>query len=141
MIDWCKGQKRGIRRIDPNPLMSEDYLNKADSALKMSHTVDDGEWTLIGEYYACYNALYSLLLKAGIKSEIHDCTIALMEYFKFSKEEIEFLRRLKKARIDAQYYVERKAQPVSFETVRGFVMTCKEKHETLNFREIQDILW
>ena len=38
------------------------------------------------EYYVCYNALYSLLVKCGIKCEIHDCNFKLMFLFDFDKK-------------------------------------------------------
>ncbi|MEA2003961.1 MAG: hypothetical protein U9O53_03295 [archaeon] len=49
---------------------------------------------MITAYYACYNALYSILMKCGIKSEIHDCTIELMDFFDFEAKDIEFITQL-----------------------------------------------
>jgi uncharacterized protein (UPF0332 family) len=35
------------------------------------------DWIATTAYYARYFALYALLMKIGIKSEIHDCSIAI----------------------------------------------------------------
>jgi uncharacterized protein (UPF0332 family) len=39
--------------------------------------INETDWILTTAYYARYFALYALLTKIGIKSEIHDCTINL----------------------------------------------------------------
>ena len=44
-------------------------------------------------------------MKWGIKSEIHDCSIELMDLFGFSEEEKNFLIELKNKRINCQYYL------------------------------------
>ena len=37
-------------------------------------------WLATTKYYAEYFAVYSVLMKIGIKCEIHDCTIALVKF-------------------------------------------------------------
>jgi uncharacterized protein (UPF0332 family) len=63
--------------IEPNQNLTKAYLKKATSALHtMTATIEINEtdWTATAAYYARYFALYSLLMKIGAKSEIHDCT-------------------------------------------------------------------
>jgi len=80
--------------------------------------------------------LYALLQKAGIKSEIHECSIALMEFFDFSKEDIGFIKRLKDKRIDAQYYT-RKISSVEESKVKDFVLKSKEIEHKADFSKIR----
>ena len=97
-IKWCAEQKKGINLIEPKLHLSESYIKEADETLE-NVFVTKGKWKLITAYYACYSALYALLMKAGIKCEIHDCTFELMELFGFNTSEIEYLRKLKEDRI------------------------------------------
>jgi len=75
-------------------------------------------WLATQKYYAEYLAAYSLLMKIGIKSEIHSCTIDVIRLlekekiigFSFSK----LLEEDKELRIDNQYYL--KNRPVVFDS-------------------------
>lgn len=84
-IKWCLCQKRGIQLTEPKPHLSKSYMEEADEALENVFSAK-GKWRTITAYYACYSALYSILMKCGIKSEIHDCTLELMHLFDFSEE-------------------------------------------------------
>lgn len=46
-----------------------------DAALQ----INEIDWVITTPYYARYFALYALLMKMGIKSEIHDCSIAIAQ--------------------------------------------------------------
>ncbi|MFH1440349.1 MAG: hypothetical protein ABIG89_07295 [Candidatus Woesearchaeota archaeon] len=121
---WCCKQKRGITLIDFKYHLSESYLKEADETIEMM-IVANKKWKVITGYYACYHALYSILMKAGVKSEIHDCTIELMKLFEeFNDEEYIFLKKLKKDRIDAQYYI-KDVELKSEDNVKSFVIKCK----------------
>ena len=79
---WCLKQKRGIRITEPNPNLTKAYLKKAISALNtMTATlqIKENDWTATTAYYARYFALYALLMKIGVKSEIHECTINIAQ--------------------------------------------------------------
>ena len=113
-IAWCLKQKRGIRIIQPNENLAKAYLKKAISALNtMNAALEIGEpdWIITTAYYARYFALYALLMKIGIKSEIHDCSVAvarlLAEKGMLRKNLVTDISNSKQARIDMQYYVER----------------------------------
>ena len=90
-----------------------------------------GKWKIITAYYACYNALYALLIKAGIKCEIHDCTLELMPLFGFTPEQQRFMKKLKQDRVDVQYYL--KPMPI-FDSaqIKKFVVFCKSLAEQLH---------
>ncbi|MBI4016226.1 MAG: hypothetical protein HY363_00860, partial [Candidatus Aenigmarchaeota archaeon] len=103
-IEWCKKQNKGIRFTRPNKIISNDYLRKADEALKVLQASPSEEWKAVTGYYACYNGIYALLQKAGIVCEIHDCTLLLLKFLDFNEEKINFIENLKTQRINAQYY-------------------------------------
>ena len=93
-LKWCFKQNKGIKLVAPNLEIAKLYLKdaKRDSGL-----IDPKEpkWNIIKEYHVCYNALYSLLVKCGIKCEIHDCSLELMKLFEFDINEIEYIKELK----------------------------------------------
>ena len=105
-LNWCKKQIHGVELIESKVHLSESYLEEAHDSFE-AFLKNDGKWKIITGYYACYNALYSILMKCGIKSEIHDCSIKLMELFSFTEAEVEFMGSLKKKRIDVQYYLKK----------------------------------
>jgi len=130
-LKWCCGQKKGISIIEPNKNLSEEYIKKADESLE-AMLINKGGWKIITAYYACYNALYSILMLAGIKSEIHECSIELMNLIdEFSEEDIHFLKRLKEDRIAVQYYLkERKLENEN--QAKNFVLKCKKIIKYIN---------
>ncbi len=72
------------------------------------NTVKD--WKISTAYYAMYFSLYSILMKIGIKCEIHSCTIEFAKQFLkdyFSQKELGFFEYALEARVNAQYYVNR----------------------------------
>ena len=136
-IDWCLNQKKGIKIVQVNDNLSNSYIDDADNSLLSLDKVG-GKWKLIMGYYSCYNALYSILMKAGIKSEIHDCTINLMKFIdNFSKEDYNFMKNLKQNRIDSQYYL--KEKKIDLKKVKDFVLKCKiilQEFDFENFRKV-----
>ena len=75
--------------------------------------------------------------KAGIICEIHDCTIALMPFFGFHKEQIQFFENLKTQRINAQYYTNKPFQVENSNKIKDFVIECKHKFVTLKFEDVR----
>lgn len=136
-LEWCKRKKRGIVIIEPSENVAEDYFAKADNSLGMVSTAKSEDWKAVGLYYACYDALYALLQRAGIKCEIQECSIALMKFFGFSDMEINFIKDLKENRKNAQYYVDRKFRVENLNKVKDFVLRCKEIFRNADFKEIR----
>jgi len=109
---WCMKQRKGIRIIEPNPNLTKEYIRKALSALNTMNAalqIKETDWTLTTAYYARYFALYALLMKLGIKSEIHDCSIATARLLAKNKiitpNLVTDITQAKQTRIDTQYYV------------------------------------
>ena len=112
-LTWCARKKNGIRLIPPSPNVAQGYIAKARTALSVAENSIRNEvfdWAIIASYYAQYDAAYALLMHAGIKCEIHECTIAILrEIFTpqgiVTTEQCAQIEQAKEDRIDAQYYV------------------------------------
>lgn len=109
-IIWCLNQKNGIKIIEPNQNLSQAYILKAEDSLESIQVNIKKEWKIATTYYTIYFSLYAILMRIGIKSEIHSCTFDFVkEYLNefFTKEEIELIEDSLKARIDVQYFVDK----------------------------------
>jgi len=136
-LDWCKKQARGISSINEKEHLSESYLREAYDSFE-AYLKNKGKWKVITGYYSCYDALYAILMKCGIKSEIHDCTIKLMGFFDFSNEEIKFMEDFKVKRIDVQYYL----KDILFEEdlkIKAFILKCELILDKLNEDKVKKI--
>lgn len=137
-IEWCCLQKDGIRIIDPNERLGKEYLINSDlDFADMRKT--SLKWKNIVAYYACYNAFYALLQKIGIKCEIHDCTLELINFINgFSKEQVALIKKLKENRIGVQYYL-RAPQAIDEQAVADFILTSKQIFYSISHDEIEGI--
>lgn len=86
-LKWCKNQNRGIKLIEPNSNLSEEYMQTAEESLEILRTIKGKSrvWLAVTKYYCEYFAVYSLLMKIGLKCEIHDCTIELCRFLENEK--------------------------------------------------------
>jgi uncharacterized protein (UPF0332 family) len=118
-------------------------LNTMNAASEIGET----DWITTTAYYARYFALYALLMKMGIKSEIHDCSIAvatlLTEKGILRKGLASDISNSKQARIDIQYYVKRELDQASIrkdvENARYFVLELEKVIENLTTDRIQEV--
>jgi uncharacterized protein (UPF0332 family) len=149
-LTWCLKQKRGIRIIEPNPNLTKAYLKKAISALNTMTAalqIKETDWITKTAYYARYFALYALLMKIGVKSEIHDCTITvaklLAENGSLNQNLIDDITEAKQTRIDTQYYVEKQLSQTAIksnvEAARKFVLETEKTIENLTTEQISSI--
>ena len=109
---FCFKKAGGLKLINPNERLVGVYKKKSISALNMLESAkekQEDEWILDTSYYAKYFIVYALFMKAGIKSEIHDCTIFALKSL-FVEEGIiindilEELKKSKDLRVGALYY-------------------------------------
>ena len=118
-IIWCINQ--GMKLLVPDDDLAEEYYKSSEETLMVGNLIKNSGsnmWLATQKYYAEYLAAYSLLMKIGIKSEIHSCTIEvrrIMEElgiikFKFS----DILEQDKGLRTDNQYYL--KNIPINFDS-------------------------
>jgi len=131
-IKWCLNQKKGIELIEPNNNLRKAYLIKAEEALDTLRTSKSKDWQLTTAYYSIYHGIYSLLMKIGVKCKIHSCTIEFTKRFLsnyFSIEDFELIDKAFSARIDSQYYVNRKVSNKNYELIikktPAFLVKCK----------------
>lgn len=107
-LNKCLDMNTGLKIITPDENIVKSYLEQAENTLKRAKKLieeQDFLWASVTTYYAAYYSLYAFLQKLGIKSENHDCSIALIEYLLNEKELVENLFSLKESRKDGQYYL------------------------------------
>ena len=144
-IKWCKNQKKGIKLIEPNDNLFEEYIQTAQESLDVLRGIQGKSkvWLATTKYYCEYFAFYALLMKAGIKCEIHDCTIALC----YLLEELgivpegyaSILEQDKQLRIDNQYYLKNRDVPLDYDKVVQFVLNIKNVGLKLTASQIEKI--
>ena len=118
-IKWCKGQ--GMKLVESSNNLSEEYFRSAEETLRVTNLIKNSGsnmWLATQKYYTEYLAAYSLLMKIGVKTEIHSCTIDVIRLLE--KEKIvdfnfsQILEHDKELRTDNQYYL--KNRPVDFDS-------------------------
>ena len=150
VILWCSRKKSGIKITSPNENLCNAYLKKANDALKsMNLNLSGGlyDWAVEAAYYSRYHAIYALLQKCGIKSEIHDCSIVSIKYLfanKISEELTKELEETKNQRKNLIYYVNREVKETdmkkNFETAPKFVLAIEKIISELKQEEIKQII-
>jgi len=144
---WCKNKKNGIKLIENSINLSKAYLIKADnSILTMRREKGNIEWEIGAGYYSVYYSIYSLLMRIGIKSEIHSCSIELFNFIfekDFLEEDFYLVNKLKELRIRVQYYVFEEKEVLGYEKyierVLDFNLKCKSVLDNLNEVKINKI--
>jgi uncharacterized protein (UPF0332 family) len=132
--------------VNSNNNLSRAFIKKAENSLETMSLVKDKDWKISIAYYTMYFSLYSLLMKIGIKCEIHCCTIELMNkvlYDYFSKRDYELLKESMKARIDSQYYIDKKVSDDKFkeliDSTHSFLVKCKRLLDKITVKEIKEL--
>jgi len=146
-IEWCKKQKNGIELVEPNQDLAKAYLKKAEDSLSASLNLDNNkDWKISSLYYTMYFSVYAVLMKIGVKCEIHSCTTAFAETFlkdHITKDKLELLNKSMKARIDVQYYTNRNISDSLYkemiESAPKFIVSCKDIINKLTEKEIAKI--
>lgn len=144
-LDWCFKRKKGIEFIEPNENLSKDYLNAAEESLKILGKIkgESNIWLATTKYYCEYQSVYSVLMKIGIKCEIHDCVIELAGFLE--KQEVlkkgtkELLEKDKGLRIDNQYYLKNKKVDFSYDELLEFILNIKNTLNSLTTEKINKI--
>lgn len=141
---WCLNQKKGIELIQPNDNLKDAYLIKAEEALETLRSTKVRDWQLTTAYYTIYHGIYSLLMKIGVKCEIHSCTIEFTKrYLKdyFTAKDFELIDKAFSARIDSQYYVNREVLDKNYDLImkKAPIFLVKCKNTILDQKEIENI--
>src|SRR3989344_297184 len=112
-ILWCSKIKKGVKIVVPNENLCSAYLKKANDSLTAMNLISTAklyDWAADAAYYSRYHAIYALLQKCGIESEIHDCSILSIKFLfsdKISATLIKELENAKNQRVDLVYYTNR----------------------------------
>jgi len=126
-IKWCLKQKKGLELIEPNGNMADSYIKMAEESITALNAVKQSRmWTAVTSYYIFYQSLYALMLKIGVKCEIHSCSLEFMKRFLtefYSKEDIDAIKKAFDARNDLQYYADR---PVDDKIIEETSKHCKQ---------------
>ena len=143
-LKWCFG-KREVRLIRPNDNLANEYLKSAEETLSILRDIKgkSNMWLATTKYYCKYFACYSLLMKLGIRSEIHECTIEIIRFL----ERIKILRHGiakslendKELRIDNQYYLKNRRVGADYNKLLDFILYFKNLIETMTSDDIQRI--
>jgi len=144
-LKWCCKQKDGIKIINPSENLSNSYIKMSENALGTMNR--ERGYNLVfaipAGYYSMYYALYSVLMKIGVKCEIHSCTLKFMEEVLeelYSKEEIKTISKAFDLRNIAQYYVDKviNAKDIEFIFTQAplFVNISKEILYKMNEQDV-----
>jgi uncharacterized protein (UPF0332 family) len=111
-LKWCCSKAGGIRLIEPNDNLSSGYITMAENAIgTMTREKNlNLQFAISACYYSMYYSLYSVLMKLGIKCEIHSCTLAFMKsmlHKYYSEEDFKIINKAFNSRETSQYYVDR----------------------------------
>ncbi|PIN76721.1 hypothetical protein COV22_00020 [Candidatus Woesearchaeota archaeon CG10_big_fil_rev_8_21_14_0_10_47_5] len=145
-INWCASKRGGLTLVEPNANLAEAYIKKAEEALESVRVNIIKDWKISTAYHAIYFSLYALLVKIGVKCEIHSCTIEFARQFLneyFSEDELDFTEDSLKARIDSQYYIDRAVSDAQYnkmvKNAPEFLVKCKSILVKLNEKKINEI--
>ena len=111
-LKWCCSKKEGIKIIEPNDNLSLGYAQMAENAIGTMNREKslNLQFAISACYYSMYYSLYSILMKIGIKCEIHTCTLEFMKRLLsdfYSDEDIKIIKRAFDVRNTSQYYVDK----------------------------------
>ncbi|MCK5449378.1 HEPN domain-containing protein [Candidatus Pacearchaeota archaeon] len=145
-IKWCAGKKEGLSLVEPNSDLANAYIRKAEEALESMQINIIKDWKISTAYYTIYFSLYAVLMKLGVKCEIHSCTIEFTKRFLkeyFEEIELDFTEDSLKARIDSQYYVDRTVPDEQYNNMiqksPEFLVKCKSVLIKLNEKKVNEI--
>ena len=144
-LEWCKKQKRGIKLIEPNENLCREYLASAEETLSILKDIENKSnmWLATTKYYCEYFAVYALLMKLGIESEIHDCTITVCKILEDEKMLLrgtcKILEKDKKLRIDNQYYLKNIKISIDYSELANFILKIKSIINSLTFDHINKL--
>jgi len=139
-VKWCFEIKNGLKLIEPNTIVSDSYIEQSEKALSKVKSLieeDDFVWANSRIYYCTYYAIMSFLYKIGVKSENHDCSIALI---KFLFGDDFGISSLKEDRIKSQYYFKYSSKEIlrkNYSQVKLFFVKFKGTIETLKEEDIE----
>lgn len=147
-LKWCCNKKEGIRLIEPNENLSLGYLQMAENATGTMNREKslNMQFAISACYYSMYYSLYSVLMKIGVKCEIHKCTIEFMKKLLlefYSNEDYKIISKAFDVRNTSQYYVDKivtkEDTDFIFSKAQYFLNKSKEILSKINENNIKHI--
>jgi len=145
-IKWCLGVKNGLELVEINLNMSESYLKMASESLEELRNVSSKIWTASTAYYTMYYSLYALMMKIGVKCEIHNCSIEFMNKFLmdfYDDEDADAIKSGFRIRNDLQYYPGKLVREEELDNLKkdsmNFFVKTKEIISKISENEIKKI--
>jgi len=139
-------KKQEVILTEPSISLAEEYFRNAEETLRITNLIKDSGsnmWLATQKYYTEYLAAYSILMKIGIKSEVHTRTIDIIKLLEQEKIiDFQFSNKLeedKNLRIDNQYYL--KNIPIDFDPKKTAELLLKVRNvlDTLSKEKIEYI--
>lgn len=126
-IEWCLKKKGGLEIIEENKTIADSYIKMADESIEVLQSIHESKlWTATTAYYIFYYALYSLMMRLGVKCEIHACSLEFMKHYLkavYNEEDNKMINKAFSARIDLQYYADRPVDNKVIEEVKKYCKT------------------
>ena len=101
-------------------------------------------FAISARYYSMYYSLYGILMKLGVKCEIHSCTLEFMKFALFdfySNEDIKLINKAFDLRNLAQYYVDKVIDKKDSDFIMTqaplFLNKSKETLSKINEKEVE----
>jgi len=147
-LKWCCSKKEGIKIIESNDNLSLGYAQMAENAIGTMNREKNlnMQFAISACYYSMYYSLYSILMKIGVKCEIHTCTLEFMKKLLsdfYSDKDIKIIKRAFDARNTSQYYVDRIVSKEDIEFIFSkapyFLSKSKEILSKINEKDILKI--
>jgi uncharacterized protein (UPF0332 family) len=147
-IKWCCNQKEGIRLIDPSDNLALGYMKMAEDSIGTMNRERNYNLTFAVSacYYSMYYSVYAIMMKVGVKCEIHTCTLEFMRKFLnkfYSPEEIKLIEKAFECRGTVQYYVDRILRKEDSDFIMAkapfFLSKSKEILSKINQKDIEEI--
>ncbi len=140
MIKWCLKKKHGITLAEPNEELAKAYVLKAQRALSTMDEVSAPEWKITAAYYAMYFSVYAIMIRIGVKCEIHECTLAFMkEYLPYTPEENSWIVHMRDLREKYQYYIAHEIDSSVLGRASIFIKRSKKVMRDINPNRILEI--
>lgn len=103
-LDPQGGEKRGLRRVQPDKNQAKENIVKAENNLRAMELLYKNkfyDWTVVTGYYAMYHAVLAALRSIGLIALTHRCALNGFRVFFIERNVIEnkfleYLRRAKK---------------------------------------------
>src|SRR3989344_6043900 len=111
-LKWGCQKKEGIRLIELNENLAKGYISMAEAAIGTMNREKrfNMQFAISSCYYSMYYSLYAVMMKLGIKCEIHSCTLEFMKSLLgkfYSGEDMKTIKKAFDARQVVQYYVDK----------------------------------